>query len=68
MFDLQETLERRLAALQGKPVKSNPPKQAHLTQVELNDTSDEYIIRSLTEAGILDEQGNVRKFNFSDRS
>ena len=64
MFDLQETLERRLAALQGKSVKFNPPKQAHLTQVELNDTSDEYIIRSLTEAGILDEQGNIRKFNF----
>ena len=66
MFDLQSVLEARLAALQGKPVKSNPPKQAHLIQVELNDTSDEYIIRSLTEAGILDEQGNVRKFNFSD--
>lgn len=65
MFDLQSVLEQRLAVLQGKPVKSNPPKQAHITQVELNDTSDEYIIRSLTEAGILDEQGNVRKFNFS---
>lgn len=66
MFDLQSVLEARLAALQGKPVKPNPPEQAHLTQVELNDTSDEYIIRSLTEAGILDEQGNVRKFNFPD--
>ncbi len=38
MFDLQSVLEARLATLQGKPVKPNPPKQAHLTQVELNDT------------------------------
>ena len=28
--------------------------------------SHEYIICSLTEAGILDEQGNVRKFNISE--
>ncbi len=66
MFNLQETLEQRLAVLQGKSVKPNPQKPAHISQVELNDTSNEYIIRSLTEAGILDEQGNVRKFNFSN--
>ena len=57
MFNLQETLEQRLAVLQGKSVKPNPQKPAHISQVELNDTSNEYIIRSLTEAGILDEQG-----------
>ena len=56
MFNLQETLEQRLAVLQGKSVKPNPQKPAHISQVELNDTSNEYIIRSLTEAGILDEQ------------
>ncbi len=28
--------------------------------------SHEYIIRSLTEAGILDEQGNVRRFNLPE--
>ncbi|MEM9272585.1 MAG: hypothetical protein AAGA80_06420 [Cyanobacteria bacterium P01_F01_bin.143] len=66
MFNLQETLEQRLAVLQGKSVKPNPQKPAHISQVELNDTSNEYIIRSLTEAGILDEQGNVRRFNFSN--
>lgn len=61
MFDLRVVLEQRLAVLQGKQVKPKPSSAAH--QVELNDTSNEYIIRSLTEAGILDEQGNVRKFN-----
>jgi len=56
MFDLQTVLEQRLKALEGKGVKKPEPNE-----VLLNDTSKEYIIRSLTQAGILDEQGNVRE-------
>lgn len=63
MFNLQQTLEQRLAVLQGKSIKGKPKSKS---KIELNDTSDIYITRSLTQAGILDKQGNLRKFKLSN--
>jgi len=54
MFDLQKSLNERIAALNGKKTKSG----------KKIDVSKESIERSLKRAGILDENGNMIKRNF----
>ncbi len=58
MFNLQHTLESRLATLEG-----NAKKQKRIKNqcIELNDTSVAYIKKSLTQAGILSKNGELLK-------
>lgn len=52
MYNLQAALDERLATLNNKKVES---KQ----KVKLNNTSKEYIERSLKQAGILNKNGKI---------
>ncbi|EGQ7940890.1 hypothetical protein V4T70_004285 [Vibrio vulnificus] len=54
MFSLQTALDERLASLKKKKVSS---KQS----VAANDTTSEYIQKSLKQAGILDKKGKMIK-------
>lgn len=54
MFSLQVALDERLASLKNKKVNS---KQS----VATNDTTSEYIQKSLKQAGILDDTGKIIK-------
>lgn len=54
MFSLQVALDERLASLKNKKVNR---KQS----VATNDTTSEYIQKSLKQAGILDETGKIIK-------
>ncbi|WP_272521811.1 hypothetical protein [Providencia sp. PROV202] len=54
MFSLQVALDERLASLKNKKVNS---KQS----VATNDTTSEYIQKSLKQAGILDDAGKIIK-------
>lgn len=55
MYDLQIALDERLAALNNKKPKSTQT-------VKVNDTSKEYIERSLRQAGILNKNGKMAKW------
>lgn len=57
MLELKEALKQRLAVLNGTPTKSE--------NKVITDTSTEYITHTLTQAGILNEQGKIRDFNIS---
>ncbi|WP_156114258.1 hypothetical protein [Myxosarcina sp. GI1] len=57
MLELKEALQQRLAALNGEPTKSK--------NKVITNTSIEYITRTLTQAGILNEQGKIRDLNIS---
>lgn len=61
MFNLQQTLEQRLAVLTG-----NPKDKPNDLVIKLDNVSKNYITHSLTQAGILDEQGNIRNLKISD--
>lgn len=54
MFSLQAALDERLASLKNKKVNSKQP-------VTTNDTTSEYIQKSLKQAGILDKTGKIIK-------
>lgn len=54
MFSLQAALDERLASLKNKKVNSKQP-------VATNDTTSEYIQKSLKQAGILDKTGKIIK-------
>lgn len=55
MFDLQESLEKRLSILEGKskPIKSNK-------KINPMNTDKKHIRASLTQAGILDKSGKLK--------
>lgn len=57
MLELKEALQQRLAVLNGSPVKSG--------NKAITNTSREYIAYTLTQAGILNEQGEIRNFKIS---
>ena len=57
VLELKEALQQRLAALNGEPTKSE--------NKAITDTSTEYIIHTLTRAGILNEQGEIRDLKIS---
>lgn len=57
MLELKEALKQRLAVLNGTPTKSE--------NKVITNTSTEYIAHTLTQAGILNEQGKIRDFNIS---
>ena len=57
MLELKEALQQRLAVLNGEAVKSK--------NKAITDTSPEYIIHTLTKAGILNEQGEIRNLEIS---
>ena len=52
MLELKEALQQRLAVLKGEPVKSDSKAVTNI--------SIEYITHTLIQAGILNEQGEVR--------
>lgn len=57
MLELKKALEQRLAVLNGAPTKSENKAIAN--------TSTEYITHTLTQAGILNEQGKIRDLKIS---
>ncbi len=57
MWELKEALQQRLAVLNGEAVKSK--------NKAITDTSKEYIAHTLTKAGILNEQGEIRNLEIS---
>ncbi|MEY2832789.1 MAG: hypothetical protein RLZZ574_2047 [Cyanobacteriota bacterium] len=57
MLELKEALQQRLAVLNGSPTKSG--------NKAITNTSREYIAHTLTQAGILNEQGEIRDFKIS---
>ena len=58
MLELKEALKQRLAVLNGSVTKSE--------NKVITNTSIEYITHTLTQAGILNEQGKIREFNISE--
>jgi hypothetical protein len=57
MFELKEALQQRLAVLNGVPTKSQ--------NKAITNTSKEYITHTLIQAGILNEQGEIRDLKIS---
>jgi hypothetical protein len=57
MLELKEALQQRLAVLNGLPTKSE--------NKVITNTTREYIAYTLTQAGILNEQGEIRNFKIS---
>lgn len=57
MLELKEALKQRLAVLNGE-LSSSPNKA-------ITNTSKEYIAQTLTQAGILNDQGEIRDLKIS---
>jgi hypothetical protein len=57
VLELKEALQQRLAVLNGVPTKSE--------NKAITNTSKEYIAHTLTQAGILNEQGEIRNLKIS---
>ncbi|WP_319423416.1 hypothetical protein [Pleurocapsa sp. FMAR1] len=57
MLELKEALQQRLAVLNGVPTKSQ--------NKAITNTSKEYITHTLMQAGILNEQGEIRDLKIS---
>jgi len=58
MLELKEALQQRLAVLKGESVKSDSKV--------ITNVSKEYITYTLTKAGILNDQGEIRDLEIPD--